>query len=204
MVSGLWAQVGWPNLPVVAELGVASEFTRNDSLTGPSRHATLIWVLAGNMAARVWRERRLDGSAGQLLHLPAACRYALAYGKRCITLTLRAPVHGSLAIDAVRELVADIMQSRRGTGDAVPYFGLPSLARWDSAGSALAAIGDELRDVLDGPVVARMLLKWAARRSAGALEPVPAPRSGDFLEGGHRIRLASEVVRLAAGPDRWV
>jgi hypothetical protein len=232
LVTGLWREVGWPNLPVVAELSVGSKFTRSDCLTSPSQHAIMVWVLEGSLSVRLWPESSgpvpattvgpdhdmpgvltLDGDAGHLLYVPSAYRYAFVYGKRCVALCLRVPVDGRLAIDAVRDVVADIMQSRRGSGDAVPFLGppVPGLLEepgWDNAGDVpvqLAAIGDEIQRALDCPELARMLrIKWAARRSAGALEPVPPPRSGDAFGAEQRIRLAGEVVRLPDGPNRWI
>lgn len=209
LISGLWRQVGWPNLPMAAELAIGSTFTRNEGLTTPSRHATMIWVLNGDMSVRLWpEERTLEGGTGQLLYVPAAHRFTLVYGNRCVALCLRVPVDGSLAVAAVRAAVTDVVQSRRDSGGAVPFLGPPSRPSPASAGEVLpvlAAIGDEVRHVLDGPELDRILrIKWAACRSAAALEPAPPPRGTDALAGDQRIRLASEVMRLPDGPDGWV
>ena len=56
MISGLWRQIGWPDLPVSAELAVGSGDTHHDALTSPPQHATMVWVLRGTALARLWPE----------------------------------------------------------------------------------------------------------------------------------------------------
>lgn len=230
-VSGLWREVGWPNLPVVTEVLIGDRFTQHVGATEEPTHAALTWVLHGRMDVRLWDERRgppppeiaapeqepgqeLDGvrtmsaGAGELLYWPGDRRHVDTHRGRCVALRLRVPVDRRLPFTALRDLLADLVHTRQGNDETVPYFPFGPGTRVDEPGGLLphlTALGDELRAVVHGEQLRRMLrVRWAALRSAAGLEPIPEPRTGVPMTRATRLRRSSEIVRMPDGPDRQV
>ncbi|MEU6718915.1 hypothetical protein ABZ897_46250 [Nonomuraea sp. NPDC046802] len=226
-IRGLWRAVGWPNLPVLAEVLIGDRFTQHVGAAEAPTHAALTWVLHGRMDVRLWDERHgpppsaiadpdhdLDGvrtmsaDAGELLYWPGDQRHVDTYRERCVALRLRIPVDRRLPFTTLRDLLADLVHGRQGNDETVPYFPFGPGSRVDEQGGVLphlTALGDELRAVVDGEALRRMLrVRWAALRSAGGLEPIPVPREGVPMTGQTRVRRSSEIVRMPDGPDHEV
>lgn len=226
-ISGLWRAVGWPNLPVEAEVLIGDRFTQHAGAAEAPTHAALTWVLRGRMDVRLWDERGgpppaaiadpdqdLDGvhtlsaDAGELLYWPGDRRHVDTYREGCVALRLRIPVDRRLPFTAVRDLLAELVHGRRGNDETVPYFPFGPGSRVDEPGGVLphlTALGDELRTIVDGEELRRMLrVRWAALRSAAGLEPIPVPREGTSMTRRIRIRRSGEIVRMPDGPGREV
>jgi hypothetical protein len=226
-ISGLWREVGWPNLPVVAEVLIGDRFTQHVGSTEAPTHAALTWLLHGRMDVRLWDERGgpppaeiadpdrdLDGvrtmsaNAGELLYWPGDQRHVDTYRGRCVALRLRIPVDRRLPFTALRDLLADLVHGRRGNDETVPYFPFGPGSRVDEPGGVLphlTALGDELREVVHGEQLRRMLrIRWAALRSAAGLEPIPEPRDGIPMNRETRLRRSGEIVRMPDGPSQEV
>ncbi|KUO15573.1 hypothetical protein [Streptomyces dysideae] len=226
-IRGLWCTVGWPNLPVVAEVLIGDRFTQHVGATEAPTHAALTWVLRGRMDVRLWDERNgpppaaiadpdrdLDGvrtlsaDAGELLYWPGDQRHVDTYRERCVALRLRIPVDRRLPFTALRDLLADLVHGRQGNDDTVPYFPFGPGSRVDEQDGVLphlTALGDELREIVDGEQLRRMLrVRWAALRSAAGLEPIPVPREGIPMTRQTRVRRSSEIVRMPDGPGHEV
>ncbi|MFE0874251.1 hypothetical protein ACFW4X_05065 [Streptomyces smyrnaeus] len=226
-IRGLWQTVGWPNLPVVAEVLIGDRFTQHVGATEAPTHAALTWVLHGRMDVRLWDEsggpppaaladpgRDLDGvrtmsaDAGELLYWPGDQRHVDTYRERCVALRLRIPVDPRLPFTALRDLLADLVHGRQGNDETVPYFPFGPGSRIDEPDGVLphlTALGDQLRAVAGGEQLRRMLrVRWAALRSAAGLEPIPVPREGVPMTGRTRVRRSAEIVRMPDGPEREV
>ncbi|MDX3387014.1 hypothetical protein PV682_37065 [Streptomyces niveiscabiei] len=216
-VQGLWREVGWPNLPLTAEILTGDRFTQHAGAAEAPTHAAFTWILRGRMDVRLWDERQgpppagiaepgiptLSGGPGDLLYWPGDRRHVDVYRERCTALRLRVPVDRRLPFAALRDLLADQVHARRGHDETVPYFPLGTdtgepLAR-------LTELGDDLRDLVDGEGLRRTLrVRWAALRSAAGLEPIPAPRDAVPLDPDTQIRLTGEIVRMPDGPRHEV
>jgi hypothetical protein len=226
-VRGLWEAVGWPNLPLVAEVLIGDRFTQHVGAAAAPTHAALTWVLRGRMDVRLWDERNgpppaavadpednLDGvrtlgaGAGELLYWPGDQRHVDTYRGRCVALRLRIPVDRRLPFTALRDLLADLVHARHGNDGTVPYFPFGPGSRADEPGGVLphlTALGDELRTAVDGEQLRRMLrVRWAALRSAAGLEPIPVPRDGVAMTRGSRLRRSGEIVRMPDGAGHVV
>ncbi|OEV04685.1 hypothetical protein AN216_05970 [Streptomyces oceani] len=221
-VDGLWRQVGWPNLPVVAEILIGDRFTQHVGATEEPTHAALTWVLRGRMDVRLWDEgngpppasvadpeqdlegvRTLRAEAGELLYWPSHQRHVDTHGERCVALRLRIPVDRRLPFTELRDLLADLVHGRQGHDETVPYFPFGPGTRVEEPGGVLphlTTLGQELRTVLDGEQLRRTLrIRWAALRSAAGLEPIPEPRAGVVLTPETRVRRTGEIVRMPDG-----
>ncbi|MFF8444517.1 hypothetical protein ACF07U_27040 [Streptomyces californicus] len=226
-VSGLWRQVGWPNLPVVAEVLTGDRFTQHVGAAEAPTHAALTWVLRGRMDVTLWDERggpppetiadpdrgvpgtrALSAGAGELLYWPGDHRHVDVYRDRCVALRLRVPVDRTLPFTALRDLLADLVHAGRGGDETVPYFPFGPGTAVDGPDGVLprlTALGDDLRTVVDGEHLRRTLrIRWAALRSAAGLEPIPAPREGAAITRSTRFRRTGEIVRMADGPAHEV
>ncbi|UBU09016.1 hypothetical protein [Nonomuraea gerenzanensis] len=226
-IRGLWRAVGWPNLPLVAEVLIGDRFTDHAGAAEPPSHAALTWVLRGRMDVRLWDERRgpppvaiadprrqpdeapvLSAGAGELLYWPGDRRHVDTYRERCVALRLRIPDDRRLPFTALRDLLADLVHARQGHDESVPFFPFGPGSRVDGPGGVLprlTALGDELRAVVDGEQLRRtMRVRWAALRSAAGLEPIPEPREGVPMTPETRIRRSGEIVRMPDGPGHEV
>ncbi|QNP75384.1 hypothetical protein IAG44_42280 [Streptomyces roseirectus] len=220
-IAGLWREVGWPNLPLTAEILAGDRFTQHAGAAEPPTHAALTWILRGRMDVRLWDERQgappaeiadperesagveaLSGGAGDLLYWPGDRRHVDTYRDRCVALRLRIPVDRRLPFTALRDLLAEQVHAARGGDETVPYF---PLGAPDAALDHLTALGDDLRDLVGGERLRRTLrVRWAALRSAAGLEPIPAPRDAVPLTGATRVRRTAEIVRMPDGPRHEV
>ncbi|MFF5978672.1 hypothetical protein ACFY78_07415 [Streptomyces olindensis] len=226
-IRGLWREVGWPNLPVEAEVLIGDRFTEHAGATGAPTHAALTWVLRGRMDVRLWDEaagpppaaiadpdrepdgvRTLGAGAGELLYWPGDRRHVDTYRDGCVALRLRIPVDRRLPFTALRDLLAELVHGRHGNDETVPYFPFGPGSRVDEPDGVLprlTALGDELRTVVEGEQLRRTLrVRWAALRSAAGLEPIPVPREGIPMTRRTRIRRSGEIVRMPDGPGRVV
>lgn len=222
LVSGLWRRVGWPAVPVTAELAVGHRYLRTDGLALPPETAGLIWVLAGSVTVRLRREaaatgepgtasaeRELTGAAGDLLYWPADFRVAERFTDRCMTLKLSVAGSYRQALATVKNLLVDEAEEAPGYGDErVPYLPYPPPVAADGSVPAvepIRATGSLVHRLTSRPHLVRGLSRrWAARRSAAGLEPVPPPRTESTLDHDERIRVTAEIVRLPEGIDRAV
>ncbi|MER5955534.1 hypothetical protein [Streptomyces sp. NPDC001893] len=213
LVSGLWRAVGWPALPVTAELALGEHCTGRDAPAARPGSFALTWVLAGTMAVRLWPEHtgteyQLAAGAGDLLYWPARCRHLDHYLDRCTTLRIVVPARRAAALTHVRGLLADRMQEDlvyAGAPGALPF---PPPAAPDGEIGAAEPVAGTARlfaGLATGPGTARELrVSWAARRSAAGLEPAPPPRPAVPLEPGLRVRASAELFRVPDGPGRAV
>ncbi|MEV6726765.1 hypothetical protein AB0M94_38300 [Streptomyces xanthochromogenes] len=208
----LWRAVGWPCLPVEAELTEAARITWDRGMGAPSEHAVLIWVLEGAMEAELWPNAegesvQLTASAGELLYWPAGYRSRERYAEQCATLRLHVPRARHLAMATVRTLLADAVHARLGHDGSVPVLPFPAPAASDGASPAcaFAEVGKAAGAVMEGPEAERALrMRWAALRSAAGLDPAPPPRPSAPPAPGQRIRVLREIVRIPDGPGRWI
>ncbi|MFG3407054.1 hypothetical protein [Streptomyces sp. NPDC048142] len=226
-VGALWRQVGWPNLPVVAEVLTGDRFTQHAGATEAPTHAALTWVLRGRLDVRLWDERggpppadiadpdrdvpgarTLSAGAGELLYWPGDQRHVDTYRERCVALRLRIPVDRGLPFTALRDLLADLVHAGQDNDDTVPYFPFGPGTRIDDRDGVLprlTALGGELRTAVDGEQLRRTLrIRWAALRSAAGLEPIPVPREGVTITRDTRFRRTGEIVRMPDGPAHEV
>ncbi|NDZ60573.1 hypothetical protein G3I43_26035 [Streptomyces anulatus] len=226
-VSGLWRHVGWPNLPLTAEVLTGDRFVQHAGAAEAPTHAALTWVLRGRMDVTLWDERGgpppadiaepgreapgargLSAGAGELLYWPGDQRHVDTYRERCVALRLRIPVDRGLPFTALRDLLADLVHAGRDRDETVPYFPFgPGTGIGDPGGvlPRLTALGDELRGAVESERLRRTLrVRWAALRSAAGLEPIPVPRDGVAITRGTRFRRTGEIVRMADGPAHEV
>ncbi|MEK0097775.1 hypothetical protein WDA79_04525 [Streptomyces sp. A475] len=213
LVSGLWQAVGWPTLPVSAELALGERCAGRDAPAPRPGSFALTWVLGGTMTVRLWPEHtgteyQLAAAAGDLLYWPAGCRHLDHYLERCTTLRIVVPARRAAALTHVRGFVADRMQENpayAGTPDTLPF---PPPAGPDGeigAAGPVAGTGRLFARIAADQGTARELrVSWAARRSAAGLEPAPPPRPAVPLEPGLRVRASAELLRIPDGPGRAV
>ncbi|MET8472113.1 hypothetical protein ABZY90_04560 [Streptomyces sp. NPDC006422] len=203
-LSALWTYVGWPAVPVTAELTVGD---RHHALAeaGDPGAACLAWVVDGELTVRVRPEHtgteyELRARAGDLLHWPAGSRHLDHRAGPCVLLRLSVPGRAGAAVSLVTSAAASLVRSR--TPDtSLPH---PLPARTDGRlrpPSQLAAPTRLFTEALRDPALERALLeRWAALRSTAGLTPAPAPRPAVPLTARHRLLRASEIIRVAAGP----
>ncbi|MEV6702693.1 hypothetical protein AB0M68_37115 [Streptomyces sp. NPDC051453] len=213
LVSGLWRAVGWPALPVTAELALGERCAGPDAPAPRPGSFALTWVLAGTMTVRLWPEHtgteyQLAANAGDLLYWPAGCRHLDHYLDRCTTLRIVVPARRAAVLTHVRGLLADRMQedpAYAGTPGILPF---PPPAGPDGeigAAEPVAATARLFTGLAADPGTARELrVSWAARRSAAGLEPAPPPRPVVPLTPGLRVRSSAELFRIPDGPGRAV
>ncbi|MFE2987706.1 hypothetical protein [Streptomyces sp. NPDC059262] len=213
LVSGLWRAVGWPALPVTAELSLGERCAGPDAPAPRPGSFTLTWVLAGTMTVRLWPEHtgteyQLAAGAGDLLYWPAGCRHLDHYLYRCTTLRIMVPARRAAALTHVRGLLAERMQEDPTYAGAPGILPLPPPAGPDGeigAAEPVAATGRLFSGLAADPGTARELrVSWAARRSAAGLEPAPPPRPAVPLAPGLRVRASAELLRIPDGPGRAV
>ncbi|WP_326693649.1 hypothetical protein [Streptomyces sp. NBC_01766] len=213
LLAGLWQQVGWPAVPVAAELTVGERYVRTSGAPGPAGAAHLTWVLTGAMTVRVWQDPDREWSefavrAGELMYLPDGYRFADQYGDGVTTLRITVPARQTAALATVQDLLAERAQ-RQPEFAAGPAF-LPFPAPTAPDGSVrsaepLPATARLVGQLAHGPELERTLRnRWAARRSAAGLEPVPPPRAARDLGPGQRFRVTAEIFRMADGPGSAV
>lgn len=213
-ISPLWRRVGWPNLPVVVELVVADEYTDLEAMTRAPTHASLTWVLAGEVRVHLLppgtsptldppaTAETLTGGEDDLLYWPAGHRPLVEYGSRAAVLSLRIAQDPRLAVAAVHDLLGVLAAPQAGYDGTVPYLVYPPPPE---IAPPLAAVGTAVRDVLAGPrLEAALHQQWVRCRSAAGLLPPPAPRPRRGLTPEDRVRTPNEIVTMTVGRDRWL
>lgn len=211
-ISPLWRQVGWPVLPVVVELVVADDHTDVEAMTRAPTHASLLWVLAGEVQVRLLPPgtdptldpsgaETLAGKEGDLLYWPAGHRPLIEYGSRAAVLSLRIAQDPRLAVAAVHDVLGTLAAPQAGYDGTVPYLEFPPPPE---IAPPLAAVGTAVRDVLAGPRIEVVLRQqWVKCRSAAGLLPPPAPRPQPALTPDDRV-LIGELVTMPVGRERWL
>lgn len=187
LLDGLWAEVGAPVAPVVVELTAGDARRR---APGTSRtHAMLTWVLAGRLRTRLGGET-LEAGTGDLLYWPADTVHEDEYTEPTLTLRVHVPTDPHMAAMLARETLVELM-SGGYEDDRVPYV---------TAGPfPLERTVDMVGAIVESGALTRLLRsRWAARRSAAGLDPVPAPRAPELPEDC-RIRVTGEVLRVRDG-----
>ncbi|MFG2695928.1 hypothetical protein [Kitasatospora sp. NPDC048407] len=209
-LTELWHQVGWPCLPVEAELTEGDGFTRARGLGRASDHAVLTWVLAGTMEAELPEAdggfRVLRATAGELLYWPEGSRWREHHRDGCMTLRISVPRAQRLATGAVKNLLAEDVRNRLEYDGTVPHLPFPPPTdRPPGPAAPMVAVGEAARAAAGGAELpAALRTRWAAWYSTAGLEPAPEPRADVPLTPGHRLRVAGGIVRLPDGPGRWI
>ncbi|MER7334173.1 MULTISPECIES: hypothetical protein [unclassified Micromonospora] len=209
-VSALWRRVGYPVLPVGAELAFGDGVSRDRGLARASRHAVLAWVLRGRLRVRFpdTGTAAIRAGAGQLAYWPAGLRHAETYEDDCLALLLRVPSDSRLPVGAVHDTVVELAGAGPAAEQAVPYLPVPAAAGGPGGvltPAPLARAAAAVRELSGGPELTRTLrTRWTARVSAGGLEPVPEPREPVRLSAGHRVRRTAEVIRVRDGRSGWI
>ncbi|MEU8486621.1 hypothetical protein [Streptomyces sp. NPDC048641] len=213
LVCGLWRAVGWPALPVTAELALGEHCTGPDAPAPRPGSVTLTWVLSGAMTVRLWPEHtgteyQLAAGTGDLLYWPAGCRHLDHYLDCCTTLRIVVPARRAAVLTHVRGLLADRMQEDPAYAGAPGVLPFPPPAGPDGEIGAAEPVAGAARlfaGLAACPQTARELrVAWAARRSAAGLEPAPPPRPAVPLDPGLRIRASAQLFRIPDGPGRAV
>ncbi|MFF7245832.1 hypothetical protein ACFZBU_18220 [Embleya sp. NPDC008237] len=203
-LAGLWRRAGWPALPLTAELS----FGHGCSASAPAPGTdVLTWVLGGTFGP--------GARAGDLLYRPAASAPDDAgevYRDRAAVLRILVPTDPTTALPAVRTVLLDLVRRDPLADRAMPYLPYPPPENPDGStpvSGEFAEVADVLRRVIDGPdaeLERAVRRRWAARRSAAGLEPVPEPRPATDLGPGadSRVRLGAQVLRVPEGANREV
>lgn len=213
-LEDLWHLVGWPVLPLAAQLTLGDRFTRGEELDAPGPALTLTWVLRGRMTVELWPGaanlpadpgkpvHTLTGSPGDLLLCPPGMRMRDHHEERCLTLRLLVPADPRQPANTVKDLLGDHLVDEPRTAH-VPYLPFPPPADPDGRIGPARPVEDTAHAVhkaLGDPALRRtMLRRWIACRSAAGLEPAPAPRPAPEPTPEHRIHPASPVLRVPHG-----
>lgn len=213
-VEELWRLVGWPVLPLAAQLTLGDRFTRREELAAPGRTSSLTWVLRGRMTVELWPgaaelpadpgepAHTLTGGPGDLLLCPAGMRMRDHHEERCLALRLVVPADPRQPANSVKDLLGDHLVDGARTA-VVPYLPFPPPAGPDGGigpAGPVAATAHAVHDALGDPALRRTVLRrWLACRSAAGLEPAPAPRPAPEAGPETGFRLASPVLRVPDG-----
>ena len=205
-VDGLWRRVGFPVVPVGAELVFGAGVTRNTGLARDAQHAVLAWVLRGRLRVRFDGTAAIQAGTGELAYWPAGLRYTETFDDDCLALLLRIPGDARLPVDAVQRTVVEFAGTGLAADQEVPYLSVPpGLGGAVPAVDPLAHAATAVRELSTDPELTRTLrVRWAARVSAAGLEPVPPPREPVRLDARHRVRGTAEVVRMRDGRSGWI
>ncbi|BCL17364.1 hypothetical protein [Micromonospora sagamiensis] len=204
-VTALWRRVGFPVVPVGAELVFGDGVTRADALARDSHHAVLAWVLRGRLRVDAHGGPTLRVGPGEAGYWPAGLRWTETVADDCLALLLRVPGDARLPVDAVHRTVVELAAESPAAEDTVPYLPLPDPAGPVAVADPLARATTAVRQLSTATDLTRTLrVRWAARVSAGGLEPVPAPRDPARLAAGQWVCRTAEVVRMPDGRSRWI
>ncbi|MFI1584303.1 hypothetical protein [Embleya sp. NPDC020630] len=209
-LAGLWSRIGWPALPLTSELCFGHGFCTPPPAPGTD---VLTWVLAGT--------HRLDAGAGDVLYQPAAAVEpdgGEEFTARAAVLRITVPTDPTTALPAVRGVLQDLVRRDPVAAQPMPYLPYPPPENADGSTPPIAEFA-EVAQVLgrvagdpDGELTRTVRRRWAARRTAAGLEPVPEPRSATApgpgtepaIDARSRFRLAAEVLRVPEGPSAEV
>lgn len=209
-LTELWRQVGWPCLPVEAELTEGDDCTRVRGLAVDSEHAVLTWVLDGVLEVELHEvaggPRVLRAAAGELLYWPEGSRWREHHLDGCTTLRISVPRAQRLATGAVKNLLAEDVRDRLEYDGTVPCLPYPPPADGPAAPApAVIAVGEATRAAVGGAQLpAALRTRWAAWCSSAGLEPAPEPRADVPLVPGQRLRVVRAIVRVPDGPGRRI
>ncbi|ADD43053.1 hypothetical protein [Stackebrandtia nassauensis] len=212
LVRPLWESVGYPVLPVAAEINHGGGHRTGHPPLRDSGNAVLTFVLRGRLTTQVFESdapdepaaEKWDTSTGGVVYLPAGTRFADNHDADCVTLRLRIPADRRLASASVFDLVNNMIDSRR-ISDKVPYVDQDAL-RYDHGGLAtvpgLADTGHAFRELVATSNLPRIMrILWTRRVSACGLEPAPAPRHEISLYREQLVRLREQPVRMPQADD---
>ncbi|KDN82358.1 hypothetical protein KCH_58650 [Kitasatospora cheerisanensis KCTC 2395] len=148
----------------------------------------------------------LRAGAGELLYWPGGTRWRERHLDGCTTLRISVPRARRLATGAVKDLLAEALQSRHPYDGTVPCLPHPPPAdRPLGPAGPVAAVGEAVRLLAGGAELPTALrTRWAAWWSAAGLDPAPDPRAGVPVHPGQRLRVLREVVRVPDGPGRRI
>lgn len=217
-LAGLFAAIGCPALPVEASLWLGDALPGTLGARLDPRHVCLRLPLLGACEVNLWRGRpraqgaprqRLRAEPGELLCWPGRQWYEDADDGATLGLALAIPSLAADAMIAAKNLLAEHADAWLGEDERVAMLDYPPRARGGHGIAALAPLARvgaaATRAVAGGELEASLRVAWAARASALALEPVPAPRDAAPLAGDDRVRLdpRNRVLRLRDG-DAWL
>ncbi|MEV5610643.1 hypothetical protein [Streptomyces sp. NPDC052225] len=204
-LAGLWRHVGWPALPVTAELAVGVRHQAAEESGARPDAAVLTWVIEGALTVRVRPEHtgtefELHAEAGDLVHWPAGSTHLDDRSARCTTLRLAVPARTTSALPYVGDVLEDLLRDRPAPGDGPTTAPHPAPAGPDGRLTPARHHADQARryaTVLAGDEPERaLLLRWAGLRSAAGLDPVPPPRPRIALTPRHRLRRTTSVLHV--------
>lgn len=217
-LAGLFASIGCPALPVEASLWLGDAQADTLGARLDPRHVCLRLPLLGACEIDLWRGRpraggeprqRLRATPGELLCWPGRHWYQEADDGATLGLALAIPGHAADAMIAAKNLLAERADEWLGQDERVAMLDYPPRARGRNGIAALAPlirVGEAAtRAVASGELQASLRAAWAARASALALEPVPAPRDAAALSGDDRVRLEprNRLLRMRDGDGWW-
>ncbi|WP_338702684.1 hypothetical protein V2W30_35410 [Streptomyces sp. Q6] len=204
-LAGLWRHVGWPALPVTAELAVGDRYHAAEEPGARPDAAVLTWVLDGSLTVRVRPEHtgtefELRAEAGDLVHWPAGSTHLDDRTARCTTLRLTVPARTTSALPFVGDVLAELLRGRPDAGDAPSTVPHPAPAAPDgrlTPAPQHIEPAERYATVLTGDEPERaLLLRWAGLRSAAGLDPAPPPRPPIALGPHHRLRRTTAVLHV--------
>ncbi|MFD7291822.1 hypothetical protein ACFV9W_00915 [Streptomyces sp. NPDC059897] len=208
-LAGLWRYVGWPAVPVTAELSVGDRH-HAAAESGDPGSASLTWVVDGELTVRVRPEHtgteyELRAAAGDLVHWPAGSRHLDHRTGPCTTLRVSVPARTASALPLITEAACGPERRRRTRADTPAALPHPLTARADGRLAIPTQLADSARlftdRLADPDIEGDLLARWAGLRSAAGLNPAPPPRPAVPLTARHRLLRVSEVIRVATGPD---
>jgi hypothetical protein len=219
LLRGWFDQIGYPVLPVVAEL-VAGTFARTPrGFTKRLHHDVVTLVLAGELRTRLWdalwqsspNEIRdfdahrptvvLSTRAGGVAYWPADRWHVDEALGPSLALRLWIPAASSRTSTVVQKVATELFAARAGAarGGAVPYVAARGVAPAAQARRTARRVAEIARS---SELVRELAITWARRVSACGLEPVP-PARRDGLVTGARVRRdpATPIVRMRWGRE---
>jgi hypothetical protein len=229
LIAGLVVRVGFPVLPIACDLALGNFARTPRGLAKRLHHSVIALVLRGRVRVRLWerlwddppneivdfdRHLReavtLDAEAGDILYWPARFWHVeQSIGRArhaCMSLRLWVPAHGARPTDAVKEVLAELLDEKLDSDGTVPF--LPFPPRRDPLAEPLARAADCVTELSRGPELTRALrIVWARRVSAYGLEPVPSRlEEARPLDPSDLVRAdpVGRAVRMPGGNGEWI
>lgn len=205
-VAGLWRHVGWPALPVTAELAVGARHHSTEEFGTRPDTAALTWVLDGSLTLRVRPEHtgtefELHAGRGDLVHWPAGSTHLDDRTARCTTLRLAVPSRTTSALPLVGDVLGELLRRDPAARDEEPAVDHPAPTAPDGRlvpPHPYAEPVERYATLLDGDgPESALLLRWAALRSAAGLAPAPEPRPPVALTPHHRLARTTGILHIA-------
>ncbi len=211
-LAGVFERVGWPALPITAEISLGDRASEGNRLGG----SVMTWLVHGRTTislSRAGSQRSgatLRAAAGAFLYWPAHFSHVEEASRDALMLRLWVPADESHAANAMANYLGELIQGRKQGDHAVPYVAFPPPLRRNGSLAIGGPMFDTARDlgklVRDRELRRALLIRWAKRVSACGLETVPAPRAHHALRRTDWIRPSrhARVVRVRAEPGRWI